>query len=81
MLNPMDFLLWLSEEIETRDWDSQLVGTELGLGLNFAFLLARSNYGSSTTSSDDVFGDDASSSWLSLIVSLRGHARGSVADS
>ncbi|KAM4056638.1 hypothetical protein HRG_003507 [Hirsutella rhossiliensis] len=67
MLNPMDFLLWLSEEIETRDWDSQLVGTQLGLGLNFTFLLARANSGS-TTSSDDVFGDDASSSWLSLIV-------------
>ncbi|EQK98829.1 hypothetical protein OCS_05456 [Ophiocordyceps sinensis CO18] len=67
MLNPMDFLLWLSEEIETRDWDSQLVGTQLGLGLNFAFLLARANSGS-TTSRDDVFGDDSGSSWLSLIV-------------
>ncbi|KJZ77976.1 hypothetical protein HIM_02613 [Hirsutella minnesotensis 3608] len=67
MLNPMDFLLWLSEEIETRDWDSQAVGTRLGLGLNFVFLLARANSGSKPSSSD-VFGDDGSSSWFSLIV-------------
>ncbi|PHH88282.1 hypothetical protein CDD83_7748 [Cordyceps sp. RAO-2017] len=67
MLNPMDFLLWLSEEIETRDWDSQLVGTQLGLGLNFVFLLARANSGSATTG-EDIFGDGGSAGWLSLIV-------------
>lgn len=43
MLNPMDFLLWLSEEMETRDWDSNLVGTQIGLSFNFVFLLARAN--------------------------------------
>lgn len=67
-LNPMDFMLWLSEELETRDWDSASVGTRLGLGLNFVFLLARAN---STGSSrkDDVFSDDAGSGWLSFFVS------------
>lgn len=68
MLNPMDFLLWLSEEIETRDWDSQSVGTQLGLGLNFALLLVRAN-SASPASNDDVFGDGASSGWRSLVVS------------
>ncbi|OAA43590.1 hypothetical protein NOR_04165 [Metarhizium rileyi] len=67
MLNPMDFLLWLSEEIETRDWDSGLVGTQLGLGLNFLFLLVRANSGSKQAS-DDIFGDDSSSSWLSILI-------------
>ncbi|CAM1511265.1 Fc.00g087780.m01.CDS01 [Cosmosporella sp. VM-42] len=66
-LNPMDFLLWLSEELETRDWDSASVGTKLGLGLNFIFLLARANSGSSS-SSDDVFSDDGGSGWLAFFV-------------
>jgi hypothetical protein len=69
MLNPMDFLLWLSEEIETRDWDSKVVGTQLGLAMNFAFLLARANSGSKTTV-DDVFGDGAGSGWLTFFVSF-----------
>ncbi|KID85433.1 hypothetical protein MGU_07295 [Metarhizium guizhouense ARSEF 977] len=67
MLNPMDFLLWLSEEIETRDWDSGLVGTQLGLGLNFLFLVVRANSGSKQAS-DDIFGDDGSSRWLSMLI-------------
>ncbi|KAH7145880.1 hypothetical protein B0J13DRAFT_330066 [Dactylonectria estremocensis] len=66
-LNPMDFLLWLSEELETRDWDSTSAGTQLGLGLNFVFLIARANSASSS-SSDDVFSDDNGSGWLSFFV-------------
>jgi hypothetical protein len=68
MLNPMDFLLWLSEEIETRDWNSKLVGTQLGLAMNFAFLLARANSGRRSTA-DDVFGDGGGSGWLEFFVS------------
>ncbi|KAL7933698.1 hypothetical protein V8C35DRAFT_303630 [Trichoderma chlorosporum] len=68
MLNPMDFLLWLSEELETRDWDSKLAGTQLGLGMNFVFLLARANSGSSSEWSDgDIFGDDGGPSLLSYV--------------
>ncbi len=68
MLNPMDFLLWLSEEMETRDWDSKNAGTQLGLGLNFVFLVARANFGSPKPS-DDIFSNEGGSSWISLIVS------------
>ncbi|KAL7962947.1 hypothetical protein V8C34DRAFT_268772 [Trichoderma compactum] len=68
LLNPMDFLLWLSEEMETRDWDSKLAGTQLGLGMNFAFLLARANFGSSYEwPDDDIFGDDGKPSLLSYV--------------
>ncbi|KAL6881433.1 hypothetical protein J3F83DRAFT_722262 [Trichoderma novae-zelandiae] len=68
MLNPMDFLLWLSEELETRDWDSKLAGTQLGLGMNLAFLLARANSGSSSEWSDnDIFGDEATPGLLSYV--------------
>lgn len=69
-INPMDFLLWLSEELETRDWDSASVGTQLGLAMNFVFLLARANSGSSSPS-DDIFSDETSSGWLSFLVSSR----------
>lgn len=70
-LHPGDFLLWLSEEIETRDWDSKHVANPVALGLHVALLIARANSGgSSSNSRDDVFGDDYSSSgWLSYIVS------------
>ncbi|RYP25188.1 hypothetical protein DL765_000069 [Monosporascus sp. GIB2] len=69
MLNPMDFLLWLSEEIETRDWDSKLVGTQLGLVMNFAFLLARANSGRSHAR-DPVFEDGGSSGFLTFFIGL-----------
>jgi hypothetical protein len=69
-INPMDFLLWLSEELETRDWDSASVGTQMGLAMNFVFLLARANSGSSTPS-DDIFSDESSSGWLSFLVNSR----------
>lgn len=68
MLNPMDFLLWLSEELETRDWDSKLIGTQIGIALNFTFLVARANSGLGTPS-DDIFRDDISSGWVSFLVS------------
>jgi hypothetical protein len=71
MLNPMDFLLWLSEEIETHDWHSKTVGTQVGLAMNFAFLLARANSGG-TRVADPVFDDGESRlGWLSYLVSKR----------
>ncbi|KAL7627569.1 hypothetical protein AAE478_001762 [Parahypoxylon ruwenzoriense] len=66
-LNPMDFLLWLSEEIETRDWNSKVVGTQLGLAMNFAFLLARANSGGSRVV-DPVFDDGEVSGWFFVFI-------------
>lgn len=68
-LNLADGLLWLSEEIETRDWDSKHLGAPLALGLHFTLLIARANSGSSSSAGDDVFGEDYSNTgWLSSIV-------------
>lgn len=67
-LNPMDTLLWLSEELETRDWDSKALGTQLGLGFNFVFLLARANSLTSEVE-DDVFNDAGSGSFITFVVS------------
>ncbi|KAK8127573.1 hypothetical protein PG984_008681 [Apiospora sp. TS-2023a] len=66
-LNVMDFLLWLSEEIETRDWNSNVVGTQLGLAFNFAFLIARANSGRKSAA-DDVFSDETDSGWVVFLV-------------
>ncbi|KAK3898378.1 hypothetical protein C8A05DRAFT_38036 [Staphylotrichum tortipilum] len=63
MLNPMDFYLWLSEEIQTLSWDSKAFGTRFGLAANFIFLLARANAGD-TRNNDDIFADiDDESFW------------------
>lgn len=68
MLNPMDTLLWISEEMETRDWDSKQLGSQVGLALNFLFLLGRANY-TTKPASDDVFSEAESSGWFSWLVS------------
>ncbi|RAH74526.1 Nur1/Mug154 family protein [Aspergillus aculeatinus CBS 121060] len=75
-LNPLDFLLWLFEEVDTHDWDQFEKDWALPLGvlLNLTFLIARAN--SQTTGSqaiDDVFGDDESTPWLSWLASFLVH--------
>ncbi|TEA13474.1 Meiotically up-regulated gene 154 protein [Colletotrichum sidae] len=66
-LNPMDFLLWLSEELESRDWDSKALGSQLGVGFNFAFLLSRANCMTSEAE-DDVFNDAGSGGLVTFVV-------------
>lgn len=70
-LDPADFLLWLSEELDSSDWDEwqRDWATPIGFLLNIIFLVARANSGNSRRSIDDVFGDDMSySSWSSWLV-------------
>ena len=59
-LNPLDLLLWLSEELDSSDWDQwqKEWATPMGICLNLVFLIARANSGPSTRPGDDVFGDD-----------------------
>ena len=71
-LNPLDFLLWVSEEIDSSDWD-QLEkdwAAPLGFGLNFVFLVARANSARITSrAEDDVFGSESDGlSWISWLV-------------
>lgn len=69
-INPCDFLLWLSEEIETRELDSIAAGNQVGVVANFLFLLARANLGPSNSADDDVFGDGSGRAWVSYLVGL-----------
>ena len=71
-LNPLDFLLWLSEEIDANDWDQFEKNWSITLGviLNVVFLVARANSQSSGSRAvDDVFGDEEGTPWLSWLVS------------
>ena len=69
--NPLDFLLWVSEELDASDWEQwqKTWSTAIGIALNIAFLVARANAGPRSRSRrDDVFGDDESytgfTAWL-----------------
>lgn len=72
-LDPVDFLLWLSEQVDADDWDrwQKDCATSFGLGLNVILLLARANSGISLRRrGDDVFGDDVIyTSWTAWFVS------------
>ena len=69
-VNPLDFLLWLSEELDSNDWDQWQKdwSTPIGIGLNLVLLIARANSGPSKGRGDDVFGDDEGYSWWSWFV-------------
>lgn len=70
--DPRDWLLWLSEEVQTSDW-AQVQGKPtwlIGLGANLLFMLALSKSQSTVSANDDVFGDYATrsgSGWLRAI--------------
>jgi hypothetical protein len=71
-LNPADFLLWLSEELESHGWDQleKEWAIPIGFALNLTFLVARGNSRGASRSYDDVFGDSKSETgWFSWLVS------------
>ena len=70
-LNPLDFLSWLSEELDSSDWDQwqRDWATPIGVGLNIVFLIARANSGQSIHRVDDVFADDDGHNRYSWFVS------------
>lgn len=71
-LNPLDFLLWLSEEIDTSGWD-QLENDwaiPIGVVLNVVFLIARANVNVGSRKYNDVFGEVTGGvGWLGWLVS------------
>jgi len=72
-LDPGDLLLWLSEELNSNDWDDfeKAYAMPIGVACNIVFMVARANSG--TSNSTDVFGDHHSrigSGWLQWIVGL-----------
>jgi hypothetical protein len=70
--NPLDFLLWLSEELDTNGWEQleKEWAIPIGVGLNVVFIIARANANLGARESDDVFGEPtAGNGWLGWLVS------------
>lgn len=71
-LNPLDFLIRISEKLDSDDWVQwqRSWATPICIILNVTFLLARANCGPSKgTREDDVFLDDIKySGWLAWLV-------------
>jgi len=70
--NIMDLLLWLSEELETRDWDSNAVGTQVGIAASLLFMVARASTETATDAEQELFGDGGGTGWRQYLVSRRG---------
>ena len=70
-LNPYDFLLWLSEELESNGWDQveKEWAIPIGIVLNVLCLIARANTQTRSRSYDDVFGEVQSAGWIAWLVS------------
>jgi hypothetical protein len=71
-LNPLDFLLWLSEELDINGWErlEKEWAIPIGVGLNVVFLIARANANLGARRSDDVFGEPTTGNgWLVWLVS------------
>lgn len=70
-VNPLDWILWASEEFETGEWDSKATGTTTGVAFSFIFLISRANTGASRAYEDDVFSDyDNGPGWVAWLVSI-----------
>ena len=74
-LDPRDILLWLSEEIDSSEWDqwSKAWGNSIGIGLNILLLFARANMGGTGGRVvDDVFSDEVQQlGWAGWMVCSR----------
>jgi hypothetical protein len=69
-----DNFLWLSEEINSNDWDeiAEEWSTSIGVILNLIFIIAKANSGRwKSYGEDDVFSQSSrmGSGWLTWIVS------------
>ncbi|KAF2111088.1 hypothetical protein BDV96DRAFT_582502 [Lophiotrema nucula] len=73
-VDPMDWLMWVSEELNSGDWEefAKSYATSLGLGMNVLFVIAKANAGKgSSDKEDDVFGDyQRSGGWLKWFMNL-----------
>ena len=72
-LDPADWVLYLSEELESRGWEQleKEWAIPIGAALNVVFLIARANQSNRPTTYDDVFGEVKGTGWLAWLVSAR----------
>ena len=68
-----DWLIWISEELNSSDWEefASAYALYIGFGANLLFVLAQANSGASTASDDDgVFNEVQGPGWIKWIMGL-----------
>ena len=70
LLNPYDFWLWLSEELETSGWErvDNKWAIIIGITLNLILLFAQANSKARSRYYEDVFGEASGPSWTVWLV-------------
>lgn len=72
-LDLSDWLIWISEELNSSDWEdfASAYALYIGFGANLLFVLAQANSGASTASDDDgVFTEVQGPGWVKWIMGL-----------
>ncbi|RAR00845.1 hypothetical protein DDE82_006939 [Stemphylium lycopersici] len=71
--DPSDWLIWISEELNSSDWEdfASSYALYIGVGANLLFVLAQANSGASQASDDDgVFSEIEGPGWVKWILGL-----------
>jgi len=72
-IDPSDWLIWISEELNSNDWDefAQSYALYIGFASNILFVIAQANAGPSTSLNDDgVFGGVSGPGWMKWFTNL-----------
>lgn len=72
-IDPSDWLIWISEELNSSDWDdfAKAYAVYLGFGANVLFVIAKANSGASTDyDNDDIFREVAGPGWMKWFMNL-----------
>ncbi|KAI8931131.1 hypothetical protein NX059_011485 [Plenodomus lindquistii] len=72
-IDPSDWLIWISEELNSSDWEdfASSYSVYLGFGANLLFILAQANSGAASASDDDgVFSTVQGPGWLKWFANL-----------
>lgn len=72
-IDPSDWLIWISEELNTPDWDDFAASYALYIGLasNLLFVIAQANSGAANSYDDDsVFKEVSGPGWMKWIMNL-----------
>ena len=81
-LDPADWLLYISEELDTNGWDQleKEWAIPIGITLNLVFLIARSNQHKQSSTYDDVFGEVKGTGWFAWLVSTEATCGNTITD-
>jgi hypothetical protein len=81
-LDPADWLLYISEELDTNGLDQleKEWAIPIGMTLNLVFLIARSNQQKQSSTYDDVFGEVRGTGWFAWLVSTEATCGNTITD-